>query len=831
MKRRDFLRRLAQAIAALGVADAGWLRIGDRYADALAHPTGRKLALLIGINQYPSALPLGGCLTDVALQRELLVHRFGFKAADILTLSDRQATRQQVEAAFVEHLTQQAKAGDIVVFHFSGYGRRVFEGAATSDQLPVTSEQLSVGSDHAPHTSQQPITNSQYPINSLVCADGEDFLDETLWLLLRSLPTKQIATFLDTSFSAPITVLPGNLRVRTFPQTLPGQVGAAELAFQQQLQQDFLCQGILNRIACSNLNRIANSNRDTPIKPTPTASIPGVVMAAASPTQGAIETAWNGFSAGLFTYALTQHLWEATPATTVQVSLSSVSGTVEQLAGNEQQPQVNSQKNSHSALTDYLSQEPNTSADGVVMAVEEDKKIAQLWLAGLPPTVLAYYEVGSKLNLVPLDKGDKGSHYVAGVSPVEASGVDKEIPSLLAPHSSPLQLQVRSRNGLIAKAQVVGTPDSDSPQVGQLVQEAVRVLPRNIRLIIALDPSLERIERVDATSAFAAMPFVSLATTSEQLADYVFGLVPQAKSAETPLVANAASPPSRYGLFTLDRQLVPNTAGEFGEAVKVAVQRLSPKLQTLLAAKIWRLTTNDGSSRLNVKATLEMLDPSNKVLMQRETLRSPHEETPTLTGQLKKRLSTSDSQVPAPPDTIPSLPIGSRIQYRVQNNGDRPVHLLLLGLDSSKSAIALYSSQSPINNNGSNSKPILKDIEIAPGETAIVPQATNSFTWTIHKPTGLAEHQLIFSSASFTQTLAVMANTAQALDEQEYIGVLPNPLEVVQAVMKDLQDASAIAAPPRITANTSNDAVSPSSDTYAFDVNDWASLSFVYQVV
>ncbi|MDV2990357.1 MAG: hypothetical protein N4J56_000011 [Chroococcidiopsis sp. SAG 2025] len=400
MKRRDFLRRLAQAIATLGVVDAGWLQIGDRYAHALAQPTGRKLALLVGINQYPATLSLGGCLTDVALQRELLVHRFGFNPADILTLTDRQATRKQVEAAFLEHLTQQTKTGDTVVFHFSGYGRRVFEGVGSREQGAGGAEgaknnrQLSA-------VNQQPTTNNQFPINSLVCADGEDLLDETLWLLLRSLPTKQIATFLDTSFSTPVKILPGNLRVRSFPQTLPGQVSAAELAFQQQLQQDFLCQGILNRIACGSI--------DASIKPTPTANIPGVAIAAASPTQSAIETAWNGFSAGLFTYALTQHLWEATPATTVQVSLSRVSGTVEQLVGNEQQPQVNSQKNPQSALTDYLSQEPSISADGVVMAVEEDKKSAQLWLAGLPPTVLAYYEAGSKLNLVSLDKGDKGT--------------------------------------------------------------------------------------------------------------------------------------------------------------------------------------------------------------------------------------------------------------------------------------------------------------------------------------------------------------------------------------------------------------------------------------
>ena len=104
MKRRDFLGRVGWAIAALGLSDAAWLRSSDRYYQALAQPTLRKLALLVGINQYPSTQPLRGCLTDVELQRELLIHRFGFQEADILTLTEQQATREQIEAAFLEHL-------------------------------------------------------------------------------------------------------------------------------------------------------------------------------------------------------------------------------------------------------------------------------------------------------------------------------------------------------------------------------------------------------------------------------------------------------------------------------------------------------------------------------------------------------------------------------------------------------------------------------------------------------------------------------------------------------------------------------------------------------
>ena len=53
----------------------------DSYAQNLAKTTRRKLALLVGINQYAARnewLPLNGCITDVELQRELLIHRFSF---------------------------------------------------------------------------------------------------------------------------------------------------------------------------------------------------------------------------------------------------------------------------------------------------------------------------------------------------------------------------------------------------------------------------------------------------------------------------------------------------------------------------------------------------------------------------------------------------------------------------------------------------------------------------------------------------------------------------------------------------------------------------------
>ncbi|NJO67323.1 MAG: hypothetical protein HC832_08220 [Leptolyngbyaceae cyanobacterium RM1_405_57] len=70
-------------------------------------------------------------------------------------------------------------------------------------------------------------------------------------------------------------------------------------------------------------------------------------------------------------------------------------------------------------------------------------------------------------------------------------------------------LQMRTREGLSVRAKIYAASSAVPLQVGQLVQESVRVLPRNVGLTVALDSSLERIERVDATSAFATIPRVT----------------------------------------------------------------------------------------------------------------------------------------------------------------------------------------------------------------------------------------------------------------------------------------------------------------------------------
>lgn len=112
MKRRHFLQFAGSTFAALGCSHLDIIQQGNRYAQVLAQSTPRKLALLVGINNYPANkrhTNLRGCVTDVELQEELLVHRFGFNRSDIIKLTsdsqpNYQPTRKNILKAFEEHL-------------------------------------------------------------------------------------------------------------------------------------------------------------------------------------------------------------------------------------------------------------------------------------------------------------------------------------------------------------------------------------------------------------------------------------------------------------------------------------------------------------------------------------------------------------------------------------------------------------------------------------------------------------------------------------------------------------------------------------------------------
>lgn len=79
-------------------------------------PHGRKFALCVGIDTYPTA-PLSGCVNDAKLwQRTLEGLDF-----DVKTLFNEEARRDSLAAAIQQHFSQ-ARAGDEIVLQFAGHG-------------------------------------------------------------------------------------------------------------------------------------------------------------------------------------------------------------------------------------------------------------------------------------------------------------------------------------------------------------------------------------------------------------------------------------------------------------------------------------------------------------------------------------------------------------------------------------------------------------------------------------------------------------------------------------------------------------------------------------
>jgi hypothetical protein len=750
LDRRTFLQQAGLSLFALGVSEAGVVSLEKNnqlapavknYLQTLAASTNRKLALLVGINKYPQQ-NLSGCLTDLELQKELLINRFGFNPQDIMMLSDRTATRENIETAFVEHLGQQAQTDDVVLFHFSGYGSQVkmplaVDGVAASDLVEGDTYKL---------------VNSLVPVDGIfstkTASAGNDLLEDTLLLLAQSLNTNKLTIVLDTSFNNSPQQLRGNFKIRSMAE-FAARPNSEELAFRQQLQSKFAEQGL---------------------KPSKRLlSIPGVVLSAAGKNQVAAEGQWNGFSAGLFSYALTQYLWQITPSSKVQVALQRTAETVEQVMGRQQQPTINS--TDKPSIAYYMTVGDSASAEGVVSAIAPNS--LELKLIGLPATILNSYGTNSCVNLV------------------SDSNLDNLIP-----------LQIKSRDGFIAKAQPLDREiQLTKIQVGKLVKESIRILNRNLGLTLAVEPNFERIERVDATSAIANVSAVtSIVMAGEQNADCLLGKITNSASEETPT-------PS-YGLFSVGGVLITKTSGASNEAIKSAIARLDPQFNNLLAAKWLELTTNEFSSGLPVGATLELIDRDRVSFLQRATLSSP----PAETSSKAEPLPVEDNSF------VPALTNGSHIRFSLTNQSDRPLYAMLFGIDADSNVFALYTA---LESATETANPKLKDIAIAPQTELLVPESEDSWKWKVSELAGIATVYAIFSVQPFRQTLTNLATQQNLQLDREQVLNIPQPLAAIKAILSDLHAASSV----------SSNIIGSNTDVYALDVRNWATLNFVYEVV
>ncbi len=733
LNRRAFIQRASAVACALGLAELPFeFDISNQardYSQAIADTNGRKLALLIGIDNYSDdTLPanqlepkqLVGAVTDVALQRALLIHRFGFLPDDIVCLTNQQATRKGIYDAFVSHLYNQATADDVVVFHFSGYGSRLKVKDLSQDWIGNLTENL-MGSamlrSLVPFDGRMP-TETRSTVN--------DLLEIELKALLKQLKTKKVTTVIDAGFSDIALPLLGGLRSRTRSETITGQMPAPfEL--------------LVNR-------RPAKDND----------SFPGILLRGADVNDIVLERQWNDFNAGAFTYVLTQYLWTAPAPVTTKRGLARAQETLLRWGGSSQQPVVSAGKPKEAPMynTPLIA---STRGEGVITEVSSDGKSATVWLGGLPPRVLEY------------------------LKPPTVMAVGER------------RLSVRSHTGLIGKVRLIEGPKSSAAplQVGEPVFESIRALPKNPTLVVALDSRLERIERVDATSALSSLSFVTSTSDTGLPADCLLGKpldsMPGTLTASLnpSKIAQSESAPEQdlpdnnlgsvgYGLFSLTRSLISGTLSLQGEAIKPAINRLSDKLRSLMALKMLRLTENRAASKLPVRVMLEQIgSKENKQIISRQTFSLEQTDETEITG------------------FIPEVPVGSRVRYRLFNNSAKPLYYTLITVDPRErlsafcpATVDTSTSQvlDPNGNSNGNGISAISAASIPSGGSATVPAV--DLDWAVTLPAGPIETYVVCTTHPLDKTFNLLLkdinNGGQRIDP------LPTPLEVIRAILSDI---------------------------------------------
>lgn len=541
--RRHFLQFAGSTLASIGLSQLDFLHQGDRYAKVLAQgKPGRKLALLVGINRYPEGIStLRGCLMDVELQRELLVHRYGFNPKDILIVSDKEALkpdRATLLEAFQTHLVKQAKPGDVVVFHFSGHGSLV------KDPNPLP-ELFKNENGVSTRVQNQGGVNGTLVPNDRFTADPnqvQDIMGKSLFLLTYGLKTDNVTLILDSCHSGGGTR--GNLLFRSTSSRQDGLDTASpsqvELAFQEKLMKDLgLSESEFQRLRQQGIAK-------------------GVAIGSAQYDQLSADAPFDNeaFYAGAFTYLLTRYLWQQSvdeAIGTVFVNLARSTRDVSNRTRVAQEPFFAANPERHRQQPTYFLKPPTPFAEAVVQSISPSDQI-EFWLGGISSSSLNDSKRGSIFSVI-----DKAGKEIA-------------------------QIEQTDRKGLVATGRLK-TGKLANLQPGALLRERVRGLPTNLKLRVGLDPSLGK----DLETVKAALQEQQRMTivASDQVMNYRLGRMTSTYQNQfSQQGINTFPKVGSTGLFTGDLRPLTATFGDPEETIEAAIERLAPRLQAFLAAEV-----------------------------------------------------------------------------------------------------------------------------------------------------------------------------------------------------------------------------------------------------
>ncbi|MEO1430792.1 MAG: caspase family protein [Cyanobacteria bacterium J06633_8] len=564
MKRRHFFQFAGSTLATWGLSHYNILEKGNSYAQVLAQRTPRKLALLVGTN-YPNNTnlnSLNGCVTDVDLQQELLIHRFGFKQSEILRLTtdestQKQPTRRNILTAFEEHLIQQAKPGDVVVFHFSGHGYRLL------DPNPIKNCSNRQFNDE--------YNSTLVPMDDTLDDSPQDIMGRTLFLLMSALKTQNVTVVLDSCFSGGGTR--GNYLVRSAIRNNL-EINAAKPSPQAiEYQKRWM------RKLQTNEKEFARRRCAGVAK--------GIVLAAAQRDEEALDASFGNFHAGAFTYFMTQYLWQKTDSvrniiTSITPKVQSTGRNTPFADGNQNQPM-------------YFIDKKLLSTDAVITGVEGNQ--ASLWLGGLDNQSLETFNQGATFSIVNNAGQTRGKLKLSSRDGLKATAKLEEgnITSL----KPGMRLQESSRMIPPDLNLNIGLDSSLGGEINNLKQKLSEIY--RIKPILPQSGDIPYPEGVK---------FILSRMTNRYLQ-----ILKQQQIENLPEV-------NSIGLFTEGLQIVAQSFGKKEESINAAICRLQPKLKSFLAARFLEMTLNSNSSQLDVEVSMNLVEQPNQIFARISTLKA-----------------------------------------------------------------------------------------------------------------------------------------------------------------------------------------------------------------
>jgi uncharacterized caspase-like protein/peptidoglycan/xylan/chitin deacetylase (PgdA/CDA1 family) len=178
------LPAILDRLVAEGYQFAGWDGNGFTVAKGAAAPVAPvainpgytdSWAIVIGIDDYAKWPKLQYAARDAQAIRETLIQKFNFAPEHIVSLSNKEATRTGILAAFHDKLAHSGmKKNDRLLVFFAGHGatRQLSSGRDLGYIIPVDSDPNQIATDAIPMTELQNIAESLTAKHALFVMDA-----------------------------------------------------------------------------------------------------------------------------------------------------------------------------------------------------------------------------------------------------------------------------------------------------------------------------------------------------------------------------------------------------------------------------------------------------------------------------------------------------------------------------------------------------------------------------------------------------------------------------------------------------------------------------------